>query len=142
MTVPIPRGIRNCNPGNIDFSKANNWQGQLSYEAAIESRFCRFDCAENGIRALGKLLQVYFNKYARTTVRAIITPYAPGNENDTAAYIATVAQRCGLRPDDQIPSIIDPVVLGVLMTSIIAQENADYAYPDAVFAEGLRRARV
>ncbi len=60
--------------------------------------------------------------------------------NNTEAYIDTVAQRCGLGPDDQIPSITDPSLLGVLMTNIIAQENANYAYPDAVFAEGLRRA--
>jgi hypothetical protein len=136
----IPRGVRNNNPGNIDYNKANNWVGQLPYDPAIESRFCRFDYAENGIRALGKLLQTYFNLRGRKTVRAIITPYAPSNENNTGAYIATVAQRCGLRADDQIPSITDPKVLGVLMTSIIAQENANYAYPDAVFAEGLRRA--
>ncbi len=138
----IPRGVRNNNPGNIVYLKANPWVGQIPYDPAIESRFCRFDTAENGIRALGKLLQTYYNKHGRTTVRAIIGPYAPPFENDTDAYIRTVAQRCGLGPDDQIKNIKDPVLLGVLMTSIIKQENANYIYPDAVFAEGLRRALV
>jgi len=136
----IPRGVRNNNPCNIDFSKTNNWVGQLPYDPAIESRFCRFDEPENGIRAGGKLLQTYYNKYGRKTVRALITPYAPSFENDTEAYIKAVAQRCGLGPDQVISNIKDPAVLGALLRNVIKHECANYEYPDAVFAEGLRRA--
>ncbi|HGY2308601.1 TPA: structural protein, partial [Pseudomonas aeruginosa] len=50
-----PRGIRNNNPGNIVWSARNNWQGQLPHDPQIEPRFCRFDTAHNGTRALAKL---------------------------------------------------------------------------------------
>ena len=57
MTKTQPRGVRNRNPGNIDFNPRNAWQGQLGLEQGVANpRFARFDVAENGIRALGKLL--------------------------------------------------------------------------------------
>lgn len=139
----ITRGIRNNNPGNIDFNKTNNWVGQLGLELQVgraTPRFARFDTPENGIRALGKLLQTYFNKHRLTTVRAILTRYAPALENDTGAYIAAVATRCGLGPDEQIRNIKDARVLGGLMHAIIKHENANFEYPAPVFEEGLRRA--
>lgn len=57
------RGIRNNNPGNIAFNPRNAWQGQLGLEVGVaKPRFARFDQAENGIRALGKLLLNYRGK--------------------------------------------------------------------------------
>lgn len=58
--MSTPRGIRNNNPGNIDFNSRNNWQGQLGVETG--GRFAIFDTPENGIRALGKLLINYRGK--------------------------------------------------------------------------------
>jgi hypothetical protein len=56
----LRRGERNNNPGNIDWNAANNWQGQLSLELEhVPPRFARFDCAENGIRALARILLHY-----------------------------------------------------------------------------------
>ncbi|UVM14801.1 structural protein [Pseudomonas sp. B21-023] len=138
MTQSLPRGVRNCNPGNIDFSSANNWIGQIGKEPG--GRFCVFDTPENGIRALGKLLQTYYNKHGLRTVAAIIKRWAPEVENDTDAYIRTVAQRCGLAPSDLIKDIKNQQVLGGLVHAIIKHENANYEYSPAVFAEGLRRA--
>lgn len=139
----ITRGIRNNNPGNIDWNKANNWVGQVGIETKVGGntpRFVVFDSPENGIRALGKLLQTYYNKYGLNTVRKILVRYAPELENDTSAYIRAVADRSGLGPDQKIASIKDRKVLGALMHSIIKHENANYEYSDAVFNEGLRRA--
>lgn len=51
------RGIRNRNPGNIDYNPRNDWQGQIGKEPG--GRFAIFDTPENGIRALGKLLIKY-----------------------------------------------------------------------------------
>ncbi|GEM_PF-3663667 len=39
----ITRGVRNNNPGNIDYNPRNQWQGQLRPDPAIEKRFARFD---------------------------------------------------------------------------------------------------
>lgn len=67
-----PRGIRNNNPGNIVWSARNNWQGQLPHDPQIEPRFCRFDTAHNGTRALAKLLLNYRKVYGLRTVESLI----------------------------------------------------------------------
>lgn len=142
------RGVRNNNPGNIDYNPRNAWQGQLGLEIGVPSpRFARFDTPENGIRALGKLLINYRGKDGMPgvggpgidTVRETITRWAPGNENNTEAYIAAVARRLGVNANDVI-DIRKPATLGVMVSSIIAHECAGFAYPEAVLAEGLRRA--
>lgn len=86
----VTRGVRNNNPGNIDYNPANKWVGQLGIEQGKNPRFALFDTPENGIRALGKLLQTYRTKYGLKTVGGIISRWAPGVENDTAAYVRAV----------------------------------------------------
>lgn len=140
MTTALPRGIRNNNPGNIDWSAANNWVGQKGKEEGPNGRFAVFTDAKYGIRALGKLLQTYYNKKGLVTVREIITRWAPATENNTDAYVKAVASRCGLGADEKIPNIKDPVVLGGLMKAIIKHENANYEYPESVFVQGLNLA--
>ncbi|MGX1022518.1 hypothetical protein AB7M33_005194 [Pseudomonas sp. Y3 TE3536] len=146
--MSIPRGVRNKNPGNIDFNLRNAWQGQLGLEVGVANpRFARFDVAENGIRALGKLLINYRDKDGQPgvgglgidTVRETISRWAPGNENDTEAYIAAVARKLGVNANDVI-NIKDVSTLRVVVGAIIAHECANYRYPDAVFNEGIRRA--
>ncbi len=147
-TITTPRGVRNNNPGNIDYNPRNAWQGQLGLEVGVPSpRFARFDTPENGIRALGKLLINYRGKDGTPgvggpgidTVRETITRWAPGNENNTEAYIAAVARRLGVNANDVI-DVRKPATLGVMVASIIGHECAGFAYPEAVLAEGLRRA--
>lgn len=142
-----PRGVRNHNPGNIDYNPRNSWQGQLGLEQGVgRPRFARFDCAENGIRALGKLLLNYRGKDGMPgvggpgidTVRETISRWAPGIENNTEAYISAVARKLGVG-DDSVIDIQQPATLRVVVGSIIAHENSNYRYPDAVFDEGLRR---
>ncbi|HFX8036006.1 TPA: hypothetical protein ACIF5E_004931, partial [Escherichia coli] len=43
------RGIRNNNPGNLEYSKTNPWVGQTG----DDGRFAKFETPEHGIRALG-----------------------------------------------------------------------------------------
>lgn len=145
-----PRGVRNCNPGNIDYNPRNAWVGQLGLElqmGRLAPRFARFDTAENGIRALGRLLLNYRGRDGMPgvgglgidTVREAISRWAPSNENHTEAYIAAVASKLGVSADAVI-DIRDPRILRVMVGSIIAHECANYRYPQAVFEEGLRRA--
>ncbi|QHD10033.1 structural protein [Pseudomonas sp. R76] len=133
------RGVRNKNPGNIDYSPANQWQGQLKPDPSIEKRFARFDTAENGIRALGKVLLTYQRKHGLKTVEAIIGRWAPSGENDTAAYVGAVEANTGTRPGAEV-DLTRPAVMTGFVKAIIHHENAGYAYPDAVLAEGVRRA--
>lgn len=139
MPVIETRGVRNRNPGNIDYNPANQWQGQLKPDPTIEKRFARFDAPENGIRALGKLLLTYQRKHGLTTVKAIISRWAPSVENDTAAYVRAVEANTGTKPGAEIDLAIPAVMLG-FVKAIIHHENAGYAYPESVLAEGVRRA--
>lgn len=146
--MSTPRGVRNNNPGNIDFNPRNNWQGQIGLELGVpRPRFARFDTPENGIRALAKLLLNYRGKDGMPgvggpgidTVRETINRWAPGHENDTAAYIAAVAKALGVEPE----SVIDvrrPQVLRALVVEIIKHENGRQPYAAAVIDEGVRRA--
>ncbi|WP_387467160.1 structural protein [Photorhabdus sp. RM323S] len=118
------RGVRNNNPGNIDYNRFNNWQGQLPYDQKIEPRFCRFESPEYGIRALFKLLQNYQRKHNLNTVREIINRYAPPNENNTESYIQFAAKKVGVSADDRI-STQDKITLFALAEGIIKMENAN-----------------
>ncbi|MBH3360428.1 structural protein P5 [Pseudomonas guariconensis] len=142
------RGVRNNNPGNIDFNPRNDWVGQLGLElVASKPRFARFDSPENGIRALGKLLIAYRGKDGMPgvggkgidTVLETINRWAPSNENDTKAYALAVAKRLGVRTTDPI-NIKDPSTLRVFVESIIIHENGGNPYKAEVIDEGVRRA--
>lgn len=136
-----PRGIRNNNPGNIDYSPTNDWVGQLPHDPAIEARFCRFDTPINGIRAMSILLQTYQRKHDLGTVRQIVERWAPGNENDTEAYIRSVCRMIGVNDDETI-NVKDYATARALIVAKIKVECAGYTYPDDVIDEGLRRAGV
>ncbi len=142
------RGVRNNNPGNIDFNPRNDWVGQLGLEQGVtKPRFARFDSPENGIRALGKLLINYRGKDGMPgvggkgidTVLETVNRWAPSNENNTQAYAAAVAKRLNVRPTDPI-NIKDPATLRGMALSIIIHENGGNPYKAAVIDEGVRRA--
>lgn len=140
MPITETRGVRNRNPGNIDYNPANQWQGQLGMEVGVpKPRFARFDTPENGIRALGRVLLTYQRKHGLNTVKAIIGRWAPSVENDTAAYVRALEANTGTRPGAEI-DLSKPSLMTGFVKAIIHHENAGYAYPDAVLAEGVRRA--
>ncbi|MBD1602503.1 structural protein P5, partial [Pseudomonas typographi] len=100
-----------------------------------------------GIRALAKLLLAYRGKDGMPgvgapgidTVREIISRWAPGGENDTEAYIASVANYLGVKPNDPIDVRL-PATLRRLVEAIIAHENGSNPYLASVVDEGVGRA--
>ncbi|WEZ90471.1 structural protein P5 [Pseudomonas sp. NyZ480] len=146
--MTIPRGVRNNNPGNIDFNPRNAWQGQLGLEVGVaKPRFARFDTPENGIRALGKLLINYQGKDGMPgvggkgidTVLETINRWAPANENDTRVYATAVAKRLGVGITEPI-NIKNLATLRGMVVSIIIHENGGNPYKAEVIDEGVRRA--
>lgn len=143
----VTRGVRNNNPGNIDYNPRNQWQGQLPPDPAIEKRFARFDTAENGIRALAKLVLAYRGKDGMPgvggtgidTVREVINRWAPGVENDTESYIKAVAAGVGVAPNQPI-DLRNFRTLIAITTGIIQHENGSVPYTASVIAEGVQRA--
>ena len=105
-----PRGIRNNNPLNIEAGSFT--QGQPGF-AGSDGRFAKFGSPEQGISAANALLDTYQNKHGLNTVRGIINRWAPSAEaaNDTGGYVASVAGRLGIDPDqpltpEQRPALI------------------------------------
>ena len=133
------RGVRNNNPGNIDFNAANKWQGQIGKEA--EGRFARFSSPQFGIRALALLLITYQDRHNLRTVREILNRWAPPVENATSAYVSRVCFLTGFAPNDVL-NMHTYAHLAPLTKAIISVECAGYKYPDSVVDEGLRMAGV
>jgi hypothetical protein len=137
-TKQLPRGIRNNNPGNIRRSK-DPWQGLA--EKQTDPAFFIFETAPFGIRALARVLITYYDKHKLTKVKQIINRWAPETENNTAAYISNVCESMGVEPHTVI-DLHDYNYLKPLVVAIIAHENSNYAYSDAVVDKGLALAGV
>ena len=132
-----PRGIRNNNPGNIDFNESNDWQGQTGIES--QGRFATFETPQHGIRAMTKLLQNYDSKYDFDTLDEIVNRYAPNSENNTSGYVDALARKTGLNPNETI-NLSDPATMKSLVTAMIEHENGMNPYSDDVINQGLQMA--
>jgi hypothetical protein len=102
-TQPAP--MRNNNPGALMPG------GKLAQYATPEA----------GIAALDANLQNY-GQQGVNTVQGIISKWAPPSENNTAAYVAQVAQTMGVKPDQPL-DMTSPYVRHMLATGIMKQEN-------------------
>lgn len=74
------------NPANIRYSVSNKWLGLVGND----NGFCVFDSVDYGVRALIVLLRRYVCVYKKTSVKEIISRFAPACENDTRNYVAFV----------------------------------------------------
>lgn len=97
VSTAVQNLLRNNNPGNIRWMSPINWQGQLGPDSR---GFVIFDTIEHGTRAMAKNI---LTKYGRgvNTLRKLIAEWAPPTENDTEAYIRTVA--AALKVDANAP---------------------------------------
>lgn len=118
-----PRGIRNNNLGNIRWGA--DWQGLKKDGKLQDPSFCVFTSPEYGIRALAKLLRNYQRLYGLNTPRKIINRYAPPNENQTQAYIQSVAQQLGIQPDTPV-DLNEEGVLIIFVKAIIRHVIASF----------------
>mgnify|MGYP006916059114 CR=1 FL=1 len=129
-TKRLPRGIRNCNPGNIRISKTR-YKGEVVPSQDVA--FKQFQSMEYGYRAMFVLIHYYYKVLHLTTVRQIISRYAPENENNTNAYIRHVADAILRGPDSEIDiSSMDEMVLMIAAMSKV--ENGVPANIDEVIA--------
>ncbi|WP_442876627.1 hypothetical protein [Enterobacter cloacae complex sp. RIVM_C039474] len=129
------RGIRNNNPGNLEFSKTNPWVGQTG----DDGRFAKFETPEHGIRALGRNLLSY-QRQGIDTVSDIINRWAPPSDNNnTDAYIKAVCAQLGVTPDQPLDAS-NPDTLKALCASIIQHENGSQPYSDQQLSTGVSAA--
>lgn len=89
----LPRGLRNCNPGNIRKSSVR-YQGEL--QPSNDKAFKSFTSMAYGYRAMFVVLHTYQRKHGLRTISQMISRYAPSNENHTQAYIDAVSEASGV----------------------------------------------
>lgn len=121
------RGIRNNNPGNIDWieNPAKRWRGMVRKETADEGgRFAVFDTPANGVRAIAQELLLDERRGIKT-VAGLISGWAPPGENNTPAYVAAVSRAVGVESDDAIDV---RNYLPRLVAAIITHENGSQPY--------------
>jgi hypothetical protein len=82
---------------------------------------------EEGIKSMDDNLKAYGTKHKINTLRGVISRYAPPTDkNDTEGYIKFVAERTGLKPDQEI-DLQNPAVRHVISGPMILMEKGGKA---------------
>lgn len=124
-----PRGIRNCNPGNIRIT-ADKWQGLR--EEQTDGAFFQFVSMAYGYRALIRTLQNYRKKWGCVTIADFIKRWAPPSENNTSGYINSVCKDLQV-PSTYVPDIEDRETMCAMAAAISYVENGVPAVMDDVY---------
>lgn len=140
----LTRGERSNNPGNLDFHPDIQYVGQLGIEEVpadehYKPRFARFDNPVHGIRALARNLLVYYTHHKLNTIEELVSRYAPGNENDTTAYIADVSKFTGYSAAEPL-NLSDTTTLMRLTQGFIHHENGRCLYTQSTLADAVKSA--
>ncbi len=114
----LPRGFRNNNPGNL-VKTSIPWNGEVAVNT--DGKFEQFIELRYGIRALMRDIINDVNK-GKTSVKALITEFAPAFENNMTAYIASVIANVGF---SVIPELTQENLIAICK-AIIFVENDHY----------------
>lgn len=114
-----PRGIRNCNPGNIRLSK-DKWQGLRPVQE--DKEFFQFTEMKWGYRALIRTLQNYHRLHGCRTIVDFINCWAPKHENNTSGYISRVCKEMQV-PTTYVPNVDDKTTMCAFAAAISQVEN-------------------
>ncbi|HDL7647645.1 TPA: lytic transglycosylase domain-containing protein [Yersinia enterocolitica] len=117
-TYSLPRGLRNNNPGNLNFAG----QRGATLEDGPNARFARFPSMVEGIAALDRQVMLYL-KRDKNTIDKIIDVYAPSSDgNNTSAYKSYLSRYTGLGLNEKINSS-NIYTIQKLIQGIINHEN-------------------
>ena len=117
-----PRGLRNCNPGNI---RKNNIVYAGEIVPSQDDEFKQFVTMAYGYRAIFVLLYTYQRRYGLDTIEKMITRYAPANENHTAAYINVVAERSGVTATSHVTATNGDVMIPIVAAMSAVENGVD-----------------
>lgn len=117
--MKLPRGLRNCNPGNIRITK-DKWQGLRPVQE--DPAFFQFTEMKWGYRALIRTLQNYRKRHGCKTIGDFIRRWAPSNENNTSGYISRVCKEMQV-PDSFVPDVYDEGTMCAFAAAISQVEN-------------------
>ncbi len=129
----LSRGIRNNNPGNLNFAG----QKGATLESGPNARFASFPTMLEGIAALDRQVMLYL-KRGKNTIDQIIDIYAPSSDgNNTSSYKSYLSQYTGLGVKEKIDGS-NFNVMKKLIQGIINHENG--AAARAVSGDDVMRA--
>lgn len=111
--VSTVRGLRNRNPGNL---RANEFDG---FAGLDDDGYAIFTTLAKGTRGAARQLKLYFAR-GITTVRAIVSTWAPNTENNTQAYIDAVCRSIGRTRDSSL--VLDETTHLALLRAIFRHE--------------------
>ena len=114
-----PRGLRNCNPGNIRITK-DKWQGLRPQQT--DKSFFHFTEMKWGYRALIITLQNYHRRHGCRTIADYINRWAPPSENNTGGYISRVCKEMEV-PNSYVPNVDDKATMCAFAAAISQVEN-------------------
>lgn len=118
----LSRGIRNNNPGNLNFAG----QKGATLESGPNARFASFPTMLEGIAALDRQVILYL-KRGKNTIDQIIDVYAPSSDgNNTSSYKSYLSQYTGLGVKEKIDGS-NFEIMRKLIQGIINHENGDAA---------------
>lgn len=126
----LPRGLRNCNPGNIRITK-DKWQGLR--EVQTDKSFFQFIEMRWGYRALMRTLQNYRKRHGCMTIADFINRWAPPSENNTGNYISRVCREMQV-PNSYVPDVDDKDAMCAFAEAISQVENGVPAVMEDVVA--------
>ena len=137
----LPRPVRLNNPLDIR-RDGTAWEG-LS-ESQPDPAFCLFNSMAFGFRAAFRILITYADHYQISTVKGVITRWAPPTENDTDSYVASVCKRTGFGPDQviNIKSYADGSKLLYAMAEVECGATFETYYKMAQLGDGAYRAGI
>lgn len=128
-----PLGLRNNNPGNLRYSAANNWKGQIGSNKG----FAVFSNIIYGVRAFGIDLKGDIKK-GKNTIEKLIYEFAPPLENNTENYINNVATASGFSRKQVLTPNIDTLFrLGKAMFTVELGQAYSKLISDKDILEGL-----
>jgi hypothetical protein len=127
--------ISNHNPGNIR-TNTIKWKGAVGQHRG----FVKFASAEDGIRAMARILKTYQSSYNLKTIAQIIGRWAPAVENDTSKYVEFISQKLNKKPSDQI-DMGSKEDLAKLIAAMIHFENGSVPYDAATIMRGIEKSQ-
>lgn len=133
QSVNAPRGIRNNNPGNLNYAG----QSGASKEGGENGRFAVFGSMTDGVAALYKQIQLYF-KRGTDTISEIVNKYAPASDNNNVmAYINSLVKSTGKGAHESLGSA-DMSTIFSLLKGIISHENGKGYVSDDEIMRGIQ----
>lgn len=135
----VARGLRNNNPGNVMLtSPPTAWVGWVGAAEQTDPLYVQMIDMASGVRMAARVFANYQRNYGLTSIAALIARWAPSSENDTAAYVADVADRVGVNAGDAI-NLADRDTMYAFLRAVFRHENglAAELIPEATLYQGI-----